>query len=496
MSYLDSRYVGMYPSAYRKNDIDKTACLHTEENLTTLKMLSKQFYSFSYIDGEDLILSIFGYVFRLYSVIDSGTTPTQDFISALSLDGTDNTVYASIKLKDSQDYGTGNDYGRILIPNTDDSTSVNILDSQIENDPSDNPVYIFKGLKFSQHSTKPVDTDTYKYIPIMSKENDAWVIKLQPLKLSTTEIANGDLSNNSIDKYFATKNLTVSNAGNGQATIDNATITNANINSATIDYVVINDGTITVDDIHSTEGTIDTFSSTDGSINTLKIPNSSDTTGTMTDIKTIFASSLGISNTTSSSIPTYLYLYDKKGNTLSTVNLVSTQKAYKDGDGNFIKSTYGSKLSADGSSSASYLKLVSKNDTILASLNLKYLGILPFATDSTSSSEGYTGSIPIYTYGPSSEKEKTFVTKIVVYIKYNNGGNYSNTITSYEIPSTMFSTSYNFGNYRRGPAGGSDAGIKFNISNGSSVILLNITNNSNAIYLRSDIYAIYDYTAS
>lgn len=207
MKYIASNKITVYPTAYRKG-YDNASCLNTEENTTNLKKVSNYFKDFSFIEGNDLILYIQGYMFRLDDVVTNEGQPTSTFIETVNDSG--DTLYATIKLKDVEMDNIR--YGKMLIPSSE-TTSLTILDDEDSGS--------FIGLGFTNDITNSGETSKFtNALKIAEVKDGSWVFTLQPLKLSTTEIANGDVSNKPINEEFTTAQATIS-----QANINNASLT-------------------------------------------------------------------------------------------------------------------------------------------------------------------------------------------------------------------------------------------------------------------------------
>lgn len=199
--FLASDKITMYPTAHRGTGIDVASFLNTEDNLTSTKELSEvpQFNNYSHNDGNDLIVYIKGYKFRvdeLYTI--NGNTINFNSTTLANIQPeTGDELYAYIKLE------LNSTYGNIIIPNTDPNVNASSLDYNT----------VFYGLSFGTSTEVTSDTTSDLAILIGKKVNNVWAPVFQKHKLASYEISNGigDVDDDPISKTFNTQTINVQN---------------------------------------------------------------------------------------------------------------------------------------------------------------------------------------------------------------------------------------------------------------------------------------------
>lgn len=214
MSYLDSRRVKLFPSAYRGNtetiEYDPEAKLTTEYNLTTIinRIVDKDSFVISRKiedDKKDILkCSIHGYYFSIDLTDESstnGTNPLAKFKNAIQ-------IYATIKLQNVEGTytpGTSATKYSLLSLTNQKSSTLNILDDDEDG---------FVGLNLSD--TKSNLIGTYSLL-ILYRDNItmSWSIPEESkLKISTDSIYNPIKDKSKLSDIFELDGITIKNSTN------------------------------------------------------------------------------------------------------------------------------------------------------------------------------------------------------------------------------------------------------------------------------------------
>lgn len=213
MSYLDSRRVKLFPSAYRGNtetiEYDPEAKLTTEYNLTTIinRIVDKDSFVISrkIEDDKDILkCSIHGYYFSIDLTDESstnGTNPLTDFTNAKQ-------IYATIKLQNVEGTytpGTSSTKYSLLSLANQKSSTLNILDDDKDG---------FVGLNLSD--TKSNLIGTYSLLILYWDDiKKSWSIPEESkLKISTDSIYNPIKDKSKLSDIFELDGITIKNSTN------------------------------------------------------------------------------------------------------------------------------------------------------------------------------------------------------------------------------------------------------------------------------------------
>lgn len=178
-NYLQSTAVSAFPTAFRGAGINPTAAKTTEENLNLLNVLGFHKDSFVKLDGDDIIIVIKGYIFKV------GTIASLE--SALNLSASDAQLWASIKLDSVSFGGEGGDRTTKLVTFDGTTNSDAYLDDTIE---GEGTTLYFKGLYFSNESP---ETPYSIQVLFYNSEESKWeVFGESLLNIDTTQIGNFD----------------------------------------------------------------------------------------------------------------------------------------------------------------------------------------------------------------------------------------------------------------------------------------------------------------
>jgi len=182
--YVKSADIKAYPTAFRdiENSGDTQSYLNTEFNVTNLKFLSaiKENQTFSYEDGDYLILSLHGYLFKLLK---------SDVPQGRNL-----YAYICVQEKDVPTTGTSIYNNYILVADSGGGYSTTLDNEGL------NQEYYFYALVFTDDSIDTLlssSTPGTRYYGLKVRGDDTNIV-CQPLKLSTSEIRNE--SDKSIDE--------------------------------------------------------------------------------------------------------------------------------------------------------------------------------------------------------------------------------------------------------------------------------------------------------
>lgn len=216
--YVKSTDIKAYPTAFRdiQNSGDTQAYLNTEFNVTNLKYLSaiKENQTFSYEDGDYLILSIHGYLFKVLK---------EDVPQGRNM-----YAYICVQEKDVPTTGTTIYNNYILVADSGSGYSTTLDNEGV------NQEYYFYALVFTDESIDTLlasSTPGTRYFGLKVRGDDTNIV-CQPLKLSTSEIRNeSDADINEelpINQEFNTNKLNVGSGGIGCSSKITANTMNTN----------------------------------------------------------------------------------------------------------------------------------------------------------------------------------------------------------------------------------------------------------------------------
>ena len=229
--YIPSNSIKVYPTAFRdvEHSGDIQSHLNTEFNVTSPQYLSaiKSNQSFSYKDGDDMVLSIHGYTFKF----------RENYLNNFSANL---NAYICLQQKDIPTEGTMiyNNYILVADP-TGQGTYSTSLDAEGEGG-----VYYFYGLVFTNEDISGLlesSTSGTKYFGLQVKVSG--VVSYQPLKLSTSEIRDG-VSTKPITTEFTTSKLVATTVETGGA-VSSGSLTASGLvvnGLGTIDTLIVNGG--------------------------------------------------------------------------------------------------------------------------------------------------------------------------------------------------------------------------------------------------------------
>ena len=190
MSYINSQYINVFPTAYREQPGKEESALTTEKNITeflravtglNVKLPSNKGFIYS-VSGDttitDLKFVLSGYLFEL---TEAGITQIQN-----SFTNGEKTIYAKIRLGTYNLFtdDTNNTQSSFLCRIDDiEQDTPTILDEKLEDKDDE---YVFYGIDF----VSEVGADNDIYLLLFTKPEDTWkVAEDSKLKYNTDDVA-------------------------------------------------------------------------------------------------------------------------------------------------------------------------------------------------------------------------------------------------------------------------------------------------------------------